>query len=426
MKDEVKKEVIYYDCYNCSKRTRNVRGLAYNDNGEERRYCKQCFDDYCYECNDCNDYFDYDLNGVSDYSVCNNCFENYSQCHSCEEYFSETQYCDSCDNSYCYSCGNDSESHDCGNDDKARSVTLTKPTEKNKKGKFLKIDRLVGCELEAENGDRSQLFNNLDKTCGIEDDGSLCGSGSAEVQTSPRSMLQAEKLIEDTCEVMTEAGFDTQDECAGLHVHIDFSDHRHDFKMIARLFRTMYAIEDIIYASLRKNRTNNTYCVPLKNGYAFSDVKVKMVKDEMLRKYYKDSNVIIIKSSFNNKYPTIQNIRYNGLNLHSIMYRGTVEFRHHEGSLDSKEIIQWVSLLSQIVDYAVNHYSIKEVVRILKAKDKATKFKRMCKFMKLKKETKDYLKERIAKNNPDFFKPIAISQPSINQYNLPINERIGY
>jgi hypothetical protein len=44
--------------------------------------------------------------------------------------------------------------------------------------------------------------------------------------------------------------------------------------------------------------------------------------------------------------------RYNALNLHSFFYRGTVEFRHHQGTTDAAKATNWGMLCAAVLDAA--------------------------------------------------------------------------
>ena len=41
--------------------------------------------------------------------------------------------------------------------------------------------------------------------------------------------------------------------------------------------------------------------------------------------------------------------RYSGLNMHSRYYHGSLEFRLHSGTLNSRKIFNWISILNVII-----------------------------------------------------------------------------
>lgn len=59
------------------------------------------------------------------------------------------------------------------------------------------------------------------------------------------------------------------------------------------------------------------------------------------------------KMVFSEKVEKYHSARYHALNLHSLFYRGTVEFRHHQGSVDAKKMQNWGMLCASVVDAAV-------------------------------------------------------------------------
>jgi hypothetical protein len=52
-------------------------------------------------------------------------------------------------------------------------------------------------------------------------------------------------------------------------------------------------------------------------------------------------------------YEKYNDARYCGVNMHSRIIHGSIEFRHHSGTLDSKKIINWIEICQRIVEAGI-------------------------------------------------------------------------
>jgi hypothetical protein len=65
---------------------------------------------------------------------------------------------------------------------------------------------------------------------------------------------------------------------------------------------------------------------------------------------------------FSHKYnPT----RYRGLNLHSFNYRGTVELRYWDGTLEAEDIKAWVILCLRLVLKSLNETTVLRGIKVM-------------------------------------------------------------
>jgi hypothetical protein len=136
--------------------------------------------------------------------------------------------------------------------------------------------------------------------------------------------------IEKVCRALKSAGASVNITC-GLHVHHDAQDFRTEtFKNLIKIYKRFEpTIDELVFPSRRGN--TNTYCQTL----------ARIDMEEILKKN------------------TLQQIiphygdRYRKLNLRSFATHGTVEFRQHQGTIDSKEIINWIKLTQAMVERAV-------------------------------------------------------------------------
>ena len=122
----------------------------------------------------------------------------------------------------------------------------------------------------------------------------------------------------------------------GLHVHVDLSDFT--VKQIQSLVRTMFVVEDRIYDLVDPSRRHNKFCMPLDR--------------HALRTYVlaHNSNVKTLGSSI---FKHLK--KHHGFNLRAYSEKGTVEFRYHQSTIDFEEIVAYVRMSQEIVDFASRH-----------------------------------------------------------------------
>jgi hypothetical protein len=169
------------------------------------------------------------------------------------------------------------------------------------------------------------------------------------------------------------------DHSCGYHVHVAATDL--GYFELRRLIRLVLNVEDGLYQCVREGRGEITergkcYCVPLKGSRKWEgfmrvvqEAKTSTeIKDKMLRCMYPDvrggkhegkrtaeqdelirMNAARIAKVKGHKY---EEVRYYGVNLHSFMMRGTVEFRQCEGTLDLDRLIYWPLLCGWLVEAA--------------------------------------------------------------------------
>jgi hypothetical protein len=352
---------------------------------------------------------------------CRNCGEARfgPPCALCSLFLQSNMRCDFCNLTYCPGCLGDHLAR--GHASVTRGVSNA--YKYGVKGKYITINRLVGCEIEAEDGNRTKLLTLIHKTAGVCNDGSL--TSGTEVQTPPNSLDLLEEGIFNACAAFKQSGFSVSSRC-GLHVHIDARDFKEHQDRIGKLFRFMYAIEPILYAMLSPERGQSRYCMPLANRYQFSDITSRMRDKKVRRQWYKRTTNI----SRCGKYDLT---RYFGLNLHSIFFRGTVEFRHHTGTINPIKILRWCELLLHIINYAATSYNSNAVTRLYRLSSNNSLFKQTVKILGLSPEMTAYMKTRINRHHPSWmqqkrshsFKPVQkpiLSSASVEQLTWRSNE----
>lgn len=149
------------------------------------------------------------------------------------------------------------------------------------------------------------------------------------------------------------------DQRAGIHVHVDASDLTPE--QVAMVARTFTKFEDIIYRIATSGwRTlrpgGRTYCRPLTDEQVRRIAKAKS-HDQLVQGYY-GRRVVHFDHGASE--------RYYGLNLHSWFYRGTIEFRIFNSSLNADRIQAYIAMCVALVEDARrgNRRSVNKAYRL--------------------------------------------------------------
>ena len=182
-------------------------------------------------------------------------------------------------------------------------------------------------------------------------DGSV--SAGCELNTAPAAGDVFGAEIAEICEAIElDEGYAASN--AGAHVHIDARDFR--FYDIRRLVFLYEKIEDALYGLVAPFRRTSSYALPCGRMYSAHLHKGLVPKENKL---------LILKNMYNLvEKPTKNDMRriksskgagnrYHGLNLHSWMFRGTIECRIMHGSTSAEKLVNWGYLWAAILDAAM-------------------------------------------------------------------------
>lgn len=139
----------------------------------------------------------------------------------------------------------------------------------------------------------------------------------------------------------------TTAQSAGIHVHIDCSDMTGE--QIACLARTFTKFEDILFRLASSGwRTirpgSRSYCRPLTDEQVARLSRAK-TKEQVEFAYYGSHGAAAYAGHGHGS-------RYHALNLHSWFYRGTVEFRLFNSSLNADRIQAYIAICVALVEDA--------------------------------------------------------------------------
>lgn len=166
----------------------------------------------------------------------------------------------------------------------------------------------------------------------VVSDGSLSGGNGMEIVSPPMQGEASLQAIATVCRVLNELGATVNRSC-GLHVHVEAR------QLAAPALRKLAAIyienENIIdsFMPMSRRGSNNHYCNTLRGTNMSSLAQAR------------NANEIAHAISHGN--------RYVKLNFAAFLRHGTVEFRHHSGTVDADKVNKWLITCLRLVACAV-------------------------------------------------------------------------
>jgi Putative amidoligase enzyme len=245
---------------------------------------------------------------------CNNCFcEVFSYCESCSEIFYSDDMVYHDNGIYCHDCASDRDD-------------FTPSGFRNRSGRTTNIgsERCFGLELETEDCD-SHFNLNGHRAWGAKNDPTVKGK---EFYSDILDGDEGLEAVVDITEFAEHHGWQVDGNC-GYHLHIDMR-HENDDSLKAAAF-AYRATADVWHSLVSEERRNTGYshraqwnCADLTD---YSDSFQQFVRDKTTD-------------------------RYEWLNLRAYSCHYTFEVRLHHGSLDEKEICNWVKAHTRFTDWA--------------------------------------------------------------------------
>lgn len=204
---------------------------------------------------------------------------------------------------------------------------------------------------------------------------------NAEIKTSILSSQKDEKTFTTFLNKMTgNYGWQTNTSC-GTHVHIGIPEANNSTLKVEAKLKTLvmfYTVfEPVIRCLLTADRRGSRYCAPMTKRFVAIDQIEKQLHEKQ-RNVKKLEQLMYLTEDPERIASQKRNHSYggrNGINFQSVYYRGTLEIRYHEGSLDPERLLHWIALHSAIIELCMsggitnekilNYSSIKEVSSLL-------------------------------------------------------------
>lgn len=152
-------------------------------------------------------------------------------------------------------------------------------------------------------------------------------TGLAQVQTVLRALAGAGATVNKTC---------------GLHVHVDAADLVG--ADIARIFVNYRNAEVLVNQMMPRSRVNNTYCKAISGMYDFSAF-IGRLQTAPGRDSYGSLTAPVLSEAHRFD-------RYHTVNLASFARHGTLEFRHHSGTVNATKVTNWIQFVLYFVQNA--------------------------------------------------------------------------
>jgi hypothetical protein len=193
-------------------------------------------------------------------------------------------------------------------------------------------------------------------------DGTL-PEGGFEINTAPAGGDLYVRQVTDICNNLMKAGGTVSGHC-GLHVHLDARDF--NYNDIGRLIKVYAAIEPTLFSMVPTSRRTNKYSIKCGEKLEFalknSNLSHIQLKESIVRAIYSSPDSISYRTE--KRGAGHGTGRYYALNLHSWFYRGTIECRLFDGTIDKNEIIDWGVLWAKILDFSL-HSSDDEISKTM-------------------------------------------------------------
>lgn len=193
-----------------------------------------------------------------------------------------------------------------GTEPSYRGGTYSEYQVKDKEGKVwaLRSDASIRCERTIRKGASEPANSDY----------------SVEV-VSPVLTYEEIPKLQEVIRILRGAGAKVNKSC-GLHVHIDAVNHNRN--SLKNLLGIMYAKEDMLFQALQVNPNRvNEWCKKVREPML---VKARRLSSDETKDLTRLEN-IWYENSYSSRSAHYNETRYYALNLHSVFYRGTVEFR---------------------------------------------------------------------------------------------------
>lgn len=185
-------------------------------------------------------------------------------------------------------------------------------------------------------------------------DGSVYATrGEACEFVTPICTYEDLELVQAIIRAFREAGAGVNDSC-GIHVHVGANRHNH--KSLKNLVNIMYSKQDILYKSLAMH--------PARSAKWAKKLKPEMVENF---KNAKPADVNAVGRAWyggpvENHQTKYDSSRYHGLNLHSVFFTGTVEFRLFNSTTHAGRAKAYIQFCLAVSALAINSKSSRSTV----------------------------------------------------------------
>ena len=164
---------------------------------------------------------------------------------------------------------------------------------------------------------------------------------------TPKCTYEDIGTVQEIIRALRKAGAKVNKSC-GLHIHVDGANHT--AKSLKNLVFTFRAKEDLIFKAVGTQEARlERWCKPIDDRLVDNIKKLRKVDNAALEDAWYNTY-----ARYENRAAHYNESRYHALNLHSIWYRGTVEFRLFEATLHAGEVRAYINLCLAMSAQAIN------------------------------------------------------------------------
>lgn len=193
----------------------------------------------------------------------------------------------------------------------------------------------VGVSANIETYNHNISFSNWK----ITTDGSICDLNGIELVSPILKGEEGLKTVRKVYKVLKDLNTKVDKNC-GFHVHVGVKDETLDF--FKNLYKIYAGFEGVIDGFMPPSRrlNNNRYC----KSISFMKDKISSI-----------DNIREIERLISHTVPGES--RYVKLNINSFWRQGTIEFRHHSGTVNSSKALSWIMVCLRMVERAKKELS---------------------------------------------------------------------
>lgn len=201
-------------------------------------------------------------------------------------------------------------------------------------GKPLVEGAKFGIEIEAEGEGMRKIATQYWNS---EDDGSLRGvfpQQRHEFVSTVIPFKEVEEALDQLIASQKQAQFDFSFRTSS-HVHVNCTDM--EIEAVAAFIYTYFLVEKDLMKYCGEHRNNNRFCLRMVDSDALVDITKTLIEMQFqdIRRYVGED------------------MRYGACNMAALGKYGTLEFRGMRGTLDKEVLLNWVGVLNNIREYAI-------------------------------------------------------------------------
>jgi hypothetical protein len=199
-----------------------------------------------------------------------------------------------------------------------------------------------GVEVEVEFLNDEMQYSPQDRW-GVEVDGSLRGASREYVLRHPQNLPEAIDSVTHLYDAMDDRGHRIRDSVrAGVHIHLNCQ--QMDMRQLMSIITTFLLFETPLVATCGDGRSGNMFC---------------------LRSYDAEFWLFRVIDFFKTGqcgYINTDDIRYSALNLKALSSYGSVEFRTLRTPVTAQPLIDWITAISRLKDYALSFRDPRDLI----------------------------------------------------------------